>query len=204
MDDKITNLNGKAYAINVITPIKPWTTLIQKAIFRFIGLRPKTTERLVNLSFIHFARWVIVRKGQFPHLGEGQPVEKLNYDYLFFSSNFNGAWVQYIDAFSDVLPAGLNSIWNWSVKFPGSRPEPPFINYIRHNQLDVAHFYNAYPGASINDIKAARNITQNLSALGDQAAAMSAAKFQQAYHKMLLRVQKDLGRMDRSPVAATE
>lgn len=204
MTEKITNLNGKAYAINVVSPIKPWTTLIQKAVFWFVGKRPSTTERLVNLSFIHFARWVIIGKNQFPYLGEGQPRENLQYDYLFFNSNFNGTWTQYIDAFSDVLPDGLNTIWNWSVKFPGSRPEGPFIDYIRHNQLDVEHYYNAYPGATINDIKAAKNINQQVRTLAGQARDMSPDDFQRAYHRMLLNVQKDLGRMSKSPVAATE
>ncbi|WP_417623794.1 hypothetical protein [Paremcibacter congregatus] len=204
MRDRVVNINGKTYAINVITPIKPWTTFVQKVLFWFVGIWPKATERLVNLSFIHFARWVIVRKGEFPHLGEDQPREELNYDYLLFNSNFNGTWVQYIDAFSDVLPDGLNSIWNWSVKFPGSRPEAPFIDYIRHNQLDVEYFYNAYPGAAVNDIKAAKNIMAQTDKLADEAADMLPDDFLKAYHKMLLTVQKDLGRLGVSPEPATD
>ena len=51
--------------------------------------------------------------------------EELRYDYLLFFSNFNGTWNQYIDAFSAVLYQGLNLIWMWSEKFPGSVPVTP-------------------------------------------------------------------------------
>jgi hypothetical protein len=68
---------------------------------------------------------VIIDRNQFPHLGPKQPQEKLQYDYLIFFSNLNGTWKQYIDAFSAVLSTGLNAIWMWSEKFPGSVPVTP-------------------------------------------------------------------------------
>ena len=45
-------------------------------------------------------------RGGFPYLGGKQKKEALQYDYLFFFSNFNGTWNQYIDAFSAVLSSG--------------------------------------------------------------------------------------------------
>ena len=105
---------------------------------------------LTNLSFIHFARWVIIKRNEFPRLAPGQPTENLNYDYLLFESNFNGDWEKYIDAFSDVIPGGMDNIWRWSVRYPSSRPITPFLNYIRNCQYDTDHYYSAYPGASTN------------------------------------------------------
>ena len=58
----------------------------------------------MNLSFIHFARWVVVPRHKFPRLSENQPEEHLHYDYLLFFSNFNGTWNQYIDAFPTSSP----------------------------------------------------------------------------------------------------
>ena len=116
----VTNINGKAYAMNAITPMKPWKTPLLRLFFFLLGaIKPLQTD-LKNLSFIHFARWVIVGRNQFPHLSDKQPREELRYDYLIFFSNFNGTWNQYIDAFSAVLSRGLNFIWRWSEKFPGS------------------------------------------------------------------------------------
>ena len=204
MSEKSRNVNGKAYAINVITPIKPWTTFLQKLIFWYVGVRPSTATRLVKLSFIHFARWVIVEKNQFPHLGEGQPEEDLNYDYLLFNSNFNGTWSQYIDAFSDVLPSGLNLIWNWSVKFPGSRPGTSFKQYIRHNQVDTEYYYVAYPGATINDVKSARIVSDGVEELARKVENCSAEEFERQYNRMLLNVQKNLGQTGPAPLPAAD
>ena len=62
-----------------------------------------SSNDLINLSFIEFARWVIVPRNSFPRPDERMDAEELRYDYLLFFSNFNGTWNQYIDAFSAVL-----------------------------------------------------------------------------------------------------
>ena len=95
----MTNINGKAYALNAITPMKPWKTPILKLFFFLLGAIKPLQNDLKNLSFIHFARWVVVGRNQFPRLSGKQPQEQLRYDYLLFFSNFNGTWNQYIDAF---------------------------------------------------------------------------------------------------------
>ena len=115
----MSNINGKVYAMNVITPMKPWKTFIVRVIFWLLPHSKTRMSELVDLSFIEFARWVIIPRDGFPFLGKGQEREDLHYDYLVFFSNFNGTWNQYIDAFSAVSE-GLNLIWRWSEKFPGS------------------------------------------------------------------------------------
>ena len=90
--------------------------------FFLLGHVKPLQKDLIDLSFIEFARWVVVPRKGFPFLGNGQVKEDLKYDYLLFFSNFNGTWNQYIDAFSAVLSKGLNLVWRWSEKFPGSVP----------------------------------------------------------------------------------
>ena len=85
--------------MNAVTPMKPWKTPILRLIFFLLGAIKPLQNDLKNLSFIHFARWVIVPRSGFPRLSEKQPAESLRYDYLLFFSNFNGTWNQYIDAF---------------------------------------------------------------------------------------------------------
>src|SRR6185437_16004940 len=122
----MTNINGKAYAMNAITPMKPWKTPILRFIFFLLGLIKPLQKNLKNLSFIHFARWVIIGRNSFPRLSDKQPPEELKYDYLLFFSNFNGTWNPYVVAFSAVLYSGLDLIWFWSEKYPGSRPVTDF------------------------------------------------------------------------------
>jgi hypothetical protein len=95
----MSNINGKVYAMNAVTPMKPWKTWILRVIFWALGVFKPAQKDLINLAFIQFARWVIIPHDRFPYLGEGQKKEALHYDYLFFFSNFNGTWNQYIDAF---------------------------------------------------------------------------------------------------------
>lgn len=196
----MSNIHGKAYAMNTVSPMKPWKSYILRLFF-FIWRHYKPLgDGLVQLSFIHFARWVIVPRYAFPRLSEQQPKDDLQYDYLFFFSNFNGTWNQYIDAFSAVLFFGLNNIWRWSEKFPGSVPVTPFKNFIMRGQVETDYYYTAYPHATTNDVKAAHRVQAALADFGRQIEGMPPAKFADAYLQFLVKVQGDLGETGEAPV----
>jgi hypothetical protein len=196
----MSNINGKVYALNVITPMKPWKTGILRAAF-FVLDRVKFLQNdLINLSFIEFARWVIVPRTAFPSLGQGQLQEDLKYDYLLFFSNFNGTWNQYIDAFSAVLSGGLNLIWRWSEKFPGSVPVTLFKEYIARVQFDTDYYYSAYPHAAANDLKSAHIVQSSFDRLSAVAAQSTPQQFADAYLRFVLQVQTHLGETGEAPV----
>ena len=195
-----SNINHKTYAMNAITPMKWWKTWIVRAFFFILGKVKPLQKDLVQLSFIHFARWVIIKRHKFPHVCPDQSAEDLRYDYLLFFSNFNGTWNQYIDAFSAVLSRGLNMIWRWSEKFPGSTPVTPFKQYIARCQFDTDYYYSAYPYATTNDVKAAHRVQDAFDALKKETAGKSPEQFEQAYKKFLLTVQSDLGETGTAPV----
>jgi hypothetical protein len=196
----VTNINGKAYAMNAITPMKPWKTPILKALFFLLDAIKPLQKDLKNLSFIHFARWVVIGRNRFPRLSDEQPPEDLRYDYLLFFSNFNGTWNQYIDAFSAVLSRGLNAIWIWSEKFPGSRPVTGFKRYISLVQIDTDYYYNVYPRAATNDVKAALRVQDALDEFARTSQSLSPDDFQKAWIDFLLRIQPDLGSTGVAPV----
>src|SRR5579871_6346171 len=199
-EDIVTNINGKAYAMTAITPMKSWKTPIVRLFFFVLGHVKPLAADLINLSFIHFARWVVVPSKGFPRVSEQQPDEQLTYDYLLFFSNFNGTWDQYIDAFSDVLARGLNLIWRWSEKFPGARPVTGFKRYITRVQFDTDYYYAAYPQAAINDVKAAHRVTAALDDFVRRSATMQGEEFGEAYQEFLTKVQGDLGATGPGPV----
>ena len=154
-----------------------------------LGKISQIQTNLTDLSFIHFARWVIIKRDEFPRLGSTQPHEQLHYDYLLFESNFNGDWEKYIDAFSDVIPGGMDNIWRWSVRYPYSRPITPFLKYIRNCQYDTDHYYSAYPGASTNDIRGALALQKALGELAKNTASVSPEEFARAYARFIVQVQ---------------
>ena len=196
----MSNINGKVYALNVVTPMKPWKTWLLRLTFCILQNVKSKQQDLRNLSFIEFARWVIVPRNSFPRPDPSQPGEELKYDYLLFFSNFNGTWNQYIDAFSDVLSAGLNRIWCWSEKYPGSVPVTPFKNYIQRVQFDTDYYYTAYAQAAANDLRAAHIVQASFDALDRQATACTPDEFAAAYLSFLLQIQCNLGETGEAPI----
>lgn len=196
----MSNINGKVYAMNAITPMRPWKTWILRAIFFVLGHVKPLQADLINLSFIQFARWVIIPRNSFPFVGAPQRPESLTCDYLLFFSNFNGTWNQYIDAFSAVLSNGLDLVWKWSEKFPGSTPVTLFKEYINRVQFDTDYYYTAYPHATANDVKNAHIVQQAFDTLSHNAPAMSPDQFRDAYLQFVLSVQTRLGPTGEAPI----
>jgi hypothetical protein len=198
----MSNIAGKAYAMNVITPMPKWRTAIQALIFSVARVFPATLNGLLGLRLIHFARWVIIRGDQWPDLGQGKQV--LSYDYMLFCSNFNGTWDQYIDAFSDGIPDGLDLFWYSSVKYPHSIPINPFKSYITYNQIDTDYYYNATPGAAQRDIKSALTILGEIHGLAVRYSALTPQNFTKEYLKSLLKLQNCLGSQGAAPTASLD
>jgi hypothetical protein len=198
----MSNVAGKAYIMNALSPMRPWLTWLER--LNYMGARavPSQLVPLLGLSFIHFARWVIVKRDQWPDIGQGK--QKLRNDYLLFSSNFNGTWDQYLDAFSDSNPTGVDLAWISSTKFPHSIPSTPFKDYIRVNQVDTDYYYNATPGAAQRDIKSALRVRRALQRLAGQHAVLTPVDFQKAYIAELCKVQNDLGYQGYAPVASND
>jgi hypothetical protein len=189
------NIAGKAYAMNVITPVRWYMTWLNKFLLSAAAKKPETLKGLVALSLIHYAGWVIIDRKQFPHLDRTQPKEDLNYSYIMFFSNFNGSWNQYVDSFTFAIPSGLDLFWKFNIRYPHSVPLTPFHKYIQYNQVETSHYYSAYPMASANDVKAAAKVKQALIAFDDQWANTAPEQFMVEYRALLRKLQADLGDM---------
>ena len=188
--------------MNVITPMRPYLTWINTLLFMVGRTLPSTLGGLLGLSIIHFARWVMIRRDQWPDLGQGK--QTLKNDYMLFCSNFNGTWDQYIDAFSDGIPNGLDLFWYSSTKYPHSIPISPFKSYIRANQIDTSYYYNATPGAAQRDIKAALRVRAAILELADKHRTLAPDAFAAEFRAALARVQNCLGSQGYAPVASID
>ena len=71
-----------------------------------------------------------------------------------------------------------------------------------HNQIWTEHYYNAYPLAASNDVKAAVALKPELLDFIEATKNSSAEKFKQQYDQFLAEVQPYLGRMEASPVVS--
>ena len=115
----------------------------------------------------------MIKRDQWPAGEFGKP--QLDYDYMVFCSNFNGTWDQYIDAFADGIPNGLDLFWYTSVKYPASIPITSFKDYIVRNQFHTGYYYNATPGSAQRDIKCALKVYAELKDLSAKHGAAGGA-----------------------------
>jgi hypothetical protein len=198
----MSNIAGKAYGMNVLTPMRPWRTWVQNAIFMVARAVPSTLSGLLGLKLIHFARWVIIHREQWPDPAK-RGAQKLDNDYMLFLSNFNGTWDQYIDAFADGIPGGLDLFWYASTKYPHSIPIATFKAYIGANQIQTNYYYNATPGAAQRDIKAALRVRREVLGLVDVHRTADIEAFARAYREALRRVANSLASPGYAPIAST-
>lgn len=201
----MSNIAGKAYAMSLVSAIDGAPNrLLNKATFRLLGTRlfRSNLNGLATLSMIHYARWVIVKGSEFPRLADSQPPEDLHYSYMFFFSNFNGSWAQYIDSFSAAIPTGLDLLWARNVGWPKSVPEQPFHRWVTHNQLFTNHYYSAYPMAASNDVKAGKRVLDALRDFERTTKNVNADSFATHYTALLKDLQHDLGQMAPTPIVS--
>lgn len=208
------NISGKAYGFTAFTPIKRWKTPFVRLFFWSVPIMSsrfvqkyfgwihlvKAQQLLLELSFIHFARWSIVKHDFWPRMSKVQPKDRTRYDYLMFCSNFNGTWEQYIDAFSQVIPDGMNMIWRTSEQFPGAQPITPFLAYIRKVQCDCDYYYGAYPGATATDVRQSLHLYEQLQAFIARTEGMDATRFAAEWRRFVFTVQDCLGATGADPV----
>jgi len=184
------NVDGQAIAITVFSTVKWWGGVWLPVLFIGARLLPRSLDTLKRLSFIHFARWSLIR--EIPYNGPPQQQERLAYPHLFFESNFNGGWEEYIDAFSHVLTSGMRLFWGSSYGFPKPLPTGPFKKYIHQNEIEASHFWSAYPEATTTMVLGALELTTRLEEFQAHTKNADPDEFAAAWSAFLTDVQEFL------------
>ncbi len=184
------NHDGQAIAITVFSTIRLPGRVFLPVLFFVTRTFPRLTVTLRQLSFIHFARWAIIRR--LPYNGPPQRKGRMRYPHMYFESNFNGGWEEYIDAFSHILTSGMTAFWGTSYGFPKPLPTAPFKAYIQANETEADHYYSAYPDATSTMIQRALELDAKLTPLQRNAERMDPDAFAAAYHAFLADAQNAL------------
>jgi hypothetical protein len=179
--------DGVALALTVMSAVKWWGLVELPLFFAYIRLRRSSLAQLKRLSFIHAARWSLVRR--LPANGR-LPEFRFRYPRLYFESNFNGGWEEYIDAFSYVLTSGMWGFWGSSYGFPKAVPPGPFKEYIRENAHPTSHYYSAYPEATATMVLGSLQLEPKVRELHERAAGMSPEEFARAWQALLTESQQ--------------
>ena len=177
------NVDGQAIAITVFSTVKGWGRLWLPLVFLYARLFPGSHGKLARLSFIHFARWTLVTR---------LPGQRPRHPQLFFESNFNGGWQEYIDAFSHILTQGMKWFWSSSYGFPQPLPTGPFKKYNQAHELTASHFYSAYPNATTTIVLSALELDARLDAFKQRTRNVDADAFAQAWKDFVTDIQEHL------------
>ena len=183
----MANVEGKATAITVVTPVRHGGRFWLALVFWAGRTMTASLKKLQLLSFIHYARWAVIRR--FPDGGEG---ERLHHTYLFFESNFNGTWDQYIDAFAKVMPRHIMGFWGSSINFPGPRRTGPLLAWVHRHHFEVQYFDTAVDTATATMVVSALELEEKLRAFARDSEGLDAEAFQEGYQELLREVEKHL------------
>jgi hypothetical protein len=161
------NVTGVARALTAIGPLKPGIRLVQLRIGFFLRryfppFRNARARDLRRLSFVHFARWALITSLPGPDGTSHRPLRPV---YLYFESNFNGGFEEYIDAFAYVLTKRMRELFGAVYNFPGPMPAEPFKAFIRRHDYECEHFYSAYNDTTATDVWRALKVAEEFELL---------------------------------------
>ncbi len=147
--DWLYTVQNEMTVITAIDPAKLESLKRFLAIVNFVAQHNPTPGSLNGLTTIHFARWAILDDGA----------------TLFFESNYDGNWEQYIGDFVDKASGGMDGIWGNCIGFPprGSKDLQAFKKIIIDHQVRAEVFYSAYPQHSVRNILNDLELSRQLS-----------------------------------------
>ncbi len=156
----MSNINGKVYAMNCVTPMKPWKTPILRLVFFILWHVKSKQQDLINLSFIEFARWVIIPRNALPFVANGQ--QKGESEIRLSPLLQQLQW--HLEPVHRRLLRGpqhrLESHLALEREVSRLGPRNPLQAVHRQVQFDTDYYYTAYPYATANDLKAAHIVQQ--------------------------------------------
>ena len=175
---------GQAIAITTLSPVRPEALKELRKGLRIVRYAPGFGRPLAKLAFIYFGRWTVV--DALPPAREGDPWQRLRSSYLLFESNYDGSWVDYLDAFADRIPGRIARMWASCFAFqetvsdvPGRDGRPfrpaPFKDYVARNELEVLHFHSAYPDDTTRTVRQAIALADRLERDGQDETSVALA-----------------------------
>jgi len=149
-----------------ITTVKPgaFRRVTLRGVLWLVNLIARTADKgeLSGIPSIHFAHWSLIDKGR----------------RLFFVSNFDGSWENYLDDFIDKASPGLTAIWSNTVGFPrtrwlvkdGARDGSRFKANARDKQTYTNVWYTAYKELTVQTVDNNSRVRDDLFTSLDDAA----------------------------------
>jgi hypothetical protein len=97
-----------------------------------------------------------------------------------FTSSFDGELDPYLDAIAERVPE-CDNWWGHCVGYPGRADRAAFRKWVRAHKVDAQLFANAYHGATVQDVREALAVREQLVEFVADAPGLDAAALQQRF-----------------------
>jgi hypothetical protein len=146
---------GQANELTIIARIKPGAVDALRETLADPAL--DTPNMFAAIPTVHYARWTILQLG-----ADGGQIAR-----LLFSTNYDGAFEDYVAALAAAIPDALARIWGHCEDWPGSAAPDALTRFITDHAEKADLFYAAYPDATVQQIKRALKMQQAVQTLFD-------------------------------------
>lgn len=157
------NRTGNSYAVTVVTPIRSDEMRALRQVLR--GFRPGSHSPLARITYVQFARWVIIDQLRTRWPGAPERPSTLNTPYLLFSADLTapaGIRARLPQTFfrdlAIYMRAECDAVWGKCLGFPGARDVDSFVDYLTRSQVDIGLYYAAFPNTTPHQIRAAVDV----------------------------------------------
>jgi hypothetical protein len=170
------NQVGGVYALTTFASILPGFV---DEVQTFIDNLPVGAESpLARLGQLHLSRVQIFR--ELVDQGPGHEVDKLDAPQLVFTSSFDGELDAYLDDLAEQVPEA-DGWWGHCIGYPGRADQAAFRKWVRDHQIHTNLFANAYPGETVQDVRAALALREQVVEFAADAHGLDAAALQERF-----------------------
>ena len=178
------NRAGQASAFSIATPLRRgWASWLLTLLLLSAWIR-LLSEPMRRLSFIYFAQWSVLDS-----LPGDEGEERLERPVLYFQSNFNTAFEDYISTFVHSVPWRIRFIWWGALGRPHLFPFSRYMAWTSASSLLHDHYYGAYTTSTTTDVARAVACRGAVGPLVDAARENDVKDFERAWHEFLARLQ---------------
>jgi hypothetical protein len=170
------NRVGGVYALTTFASILPGHVDEVRAYIDNLPLGEESP--LARLEQLHVSRIQIFR--ELVDQGGGHKVDKLEAPQLVFTSSFDGELDDYLDAIAERVPEADNW-WGHCVGYPGRSDKAAFRKWVSDHKVNTQLFANAYHGATVQDVKRALRLREELVEFASESHGLDAAALQERF-----------------------
>jgi hypothetical protein len=169
-----SNTLGQAYALTVLTPIRPEA---EERLCALLAGFETGTSPFAALGRTHFARWVVMN--DFVNDPSQRTEDHLACHYLLFTATLDGELDSYLNLLCTKEWAA--DVWGACTGAPDPARGPALKAYLRHNQIDTGLFFSAYPDARVEHVHRCLQLRQTLIDFAADAQEMDPQTLQREF-----------------------